>query len=437
MFAYYVRLAFLSIRKNLLLSLLMVCAVALGIGACMSFVSINYLMKKDPIPAKSDVLFAVRLDSWSPNNPSSDDGDPPPQLTYTDAMALMDARPAFRQTAMVATAFVVEPEGDDARPFGVTGRATYADFFTMFDVPFLFGQGWDASADANAEQVVVLTRELNDRLFGGEDSVGRNVRMGGYVYRVVGVLDDWRPMPKFYDVNNNAFGDPEDAFVPFTLVAALELPRQGNTNCWQPTDGDGLAAFLASECVWIQFWAELRDEAEQRDYLAFLDNYANEQKRLGRFQRPLNNRISDVNAWLDELDEEAGEATMMLAVGAMFLAVCLLNTIGLLLAKFLGKMPEIGLRRALGASKRELFMQYLVESGCIGVASGALGVLLTWLFLRGIDHLFEGTAGNLFELEPVMMATAVALAIVSSIAAGLYPTWRACNVEPAAQLKTQ
>ena len=74
MFAYYVRLALLSIRKNLLLSVLMVCAVALGIGACMSFVSINYLMKKDPIPAKSDVLFAVRLDSWSPNNPYGDDG---------------------------------------------------------------------------------------------------------------------------------------------------------------------------------------------------------------------------------------------------------------------------------------------------------------------------------------------------------------------------
>ena len=435
MIVYYVRLAAISIRNNAVMSLLMVCAVALGIGMCMTFVTIHYIMARDPIPQKSDVLYAVQLDAWGPDQPANADGMPPRQLTYMDAVALVEARPAFRQAAMSGTMFVVEPV-DDGRPFSATGRATGADFFAMFNVPFQFGQGWDGRAEADLEQVVVLANSLNDRLFGGEDSVGRHITLGGNRFRVVGVLDEWKPIPKFYDLNTGPFDAPAEVFVPFSLMAALELPRSGNTNCWKPRD-PGHAAFLASECVWVQFWAELRNEAERRAYLAFLDNYANEQKTLGRFERPLNNRILDVNAWLDYQRVVNDEATMMLAVGAMFLAVCLLNTIGLLLAKFLGKAPEIGLRRALGASKRSLFAQYLVESACIGVVGGVFGVVLTWLGLRGIELLLGEIVTHLVDLDVPMVTVGIALAISASMAAGLYPTWRACNVEPAAQLKTQ
>ena len=439
MFAYYVRLAAISIRRNAVMSVLMVCAVALGIGVCMTFANINYVLAKDPIPAKSDVLYAVQLDSWSPDSPFRPDGTPPTQLTYLDATALMQAQhaddpPAFRQAAMVRTGFVVEPEGG-GRPFDASGRATYGGFFAMFDVPFLFGQGWDAEADAGREQVAVLSRAINERLFGGENSVGRNLALSGNTYRVVGVLDSWRPMPKFYDLNGDATGDPADIFVPFSLMAVWQLPRIGNINCWKPLDGDGLEAFLASECIWVQFWAELPSDAEKSRYLAFLDGYAGEQKRLGRFQRPLNNRVRDVNQWLDDGMQGTEPAAMLLAVGAMFLAVCLLNTVGLLLAKFLGRAPEIGLRRALGASKRAVFCQYLVESGGIGVLGGAGGVAMAWLCLRGIEALFGDIIANLLVFDGAMVALAVVLAVVCTLAAGLYPTWRACNVQPAAQLK--
>ena len=436
MFVYYIRLAMISIRRNPILSGLMVAAVGLGIGACMTIVTINYTMGGDPIPQKSDVLFYVQLDSWDPNRPFDEPNEPPDQLTYLDATALMRASRAFRQTANSGASLVIEPQGDDVKPFIARGRAGFADFFPMFDVPFIYGTGWDGNADDAREQVVVLSREINDRVFGGENSVGRTLRIAAHDFRVVGVIDTWTPIPKFYDLTTGQFNTTEEIFVPFNLIAELELSRSGNTNCWRPLEGNGLQAFLNSECIWIQYWVELRSEAEKRDYLAFLNNYVSEQKTLGRFQRPLNNRLSNVAEWMENQEVVMDEARMLLAVAVMFLVVCLLNTLGLLLSKFLGKASEIGLRRALGASKRTLFVQHLVESGCIGIAGGVVGLAFAWAGLRGIEAIFGEQAANLVELDSVMVMTAVVLALLSSMVAGLYPTWRACNVVPATQLKS-
>ena len=431
---YNFKLALKNIRRNPVLSALMVAAIGIGIGASMSMVTVNYRFGMNPIPQKSDVLHYVRLDSWSADFPFNDGQSPPNQMTYLDATALMKAKRAFRQAMMSRSTLAVEPENRDERPFFVNVRATTGDFFPMFDVPFRYGGGWSADADEAAEQVVVLSAATNERLFGGEDSVGRTVTLSGANYRVAGVLDEWAPLPRFYEPNG-AFNAVEEIFIPWQLVVAKELPRNGNTNCWRPLDGDGFQAFLNSECIWIQFWAELRNDAERGEYEAFLDAYVSEQKELGRFPRPLDNRATPVMDLLQELEMVPDEAQVLLGLSLMFLVVCLLNTIGLLLAKFLGKATEIGIRRALGASRRVLFQQYLVEAGLIGCAGGVLGLGFTWLGLKGIDAQFEDeVASRVMTMDWNMALAAVALAIVASLVTAIYPTWRACNVQPAAYL---
>ncbi len=415
----------------------MVAAIAVGIGASMTTITVNYAMGSDPVPHKSDELFAVQVDSWDPNNPFREPNIAPDQMTYMDAMALMKSAPAKRQTAMTKTFAVIEPEDRDVRPFETTGRATYGDFFQMFEPPFLYGNGWSRESDDNLEMVTVLSRETNEKLFGGDNSVGKFVRIGGRNYKVVGVLDHYRPVPKYYDVTNGPFRDPEDYYIPFNLVAAFELSRAGNTNCWKPNNEEGFQGFLNSECVWIQFWAELPTKSEQEDYLAFLNNYANQQKELGRFPRPLNNHIQSVMQWMELQGVVDDGAQVVMWLSIMFLLVCLLNTIGLLLTKFSTKAGEIGLRRALGASKRTLFLQHIIESAMIGVAGGCVGLFLAWGGLQGIGALFGNEVQHLVRLDVTMMFTAILLAIVSALLAGIYPTWRACNIQPAVQLKTQ
>lgn len=437
MFSYYLKLGWLSIRRNPLLSLLMIAAIAVGIGASMTTITVNYIMSGNPIPHKSDQLYYVQLDSWDPNDQSEGEYELPDQMTYLDAMALMKAAKAHRQIASNKSGLVLEPQSEDERPFSVVTRNTWADFFPMFDLPFVYGSGWGDTADRNLERVTVLSKETNERVFGGEDSVGRSVRLNGMDFRVVGVLDEFIPVPKFFDVTNGPFEEPEELYIPFNIAVEYEFPRNGNTSCWKPMDGDGFEVFLNSECIWIQFWAELRNEEEKQDYMAFIDAYVEQQKLLGRFPRPLDNRLSNVMEWMESQEVVDDDAQVMLGLSLLFLLVCLLNTIGLLLAKFLGKSGDIGLRRALGASQSSLFVQHMIESGLIGLGGGIVGLGLAWLGLRGIEMLFGDFVDNLVSLDWVMVMTAIGLAIVSALLAGLYPTWRACRIAPASQLKIQ
>ena len=227
MLGYYTRLALLSIRKNAILSGLMVAAIAVGIGASMTTITVNYAMGNNPIPHKSDTLFAVQVDSWDPNDPYREPNIPPDQLTYLDATGLMATAPAFRQTAMTKVFDVVQPEGDDKRPFEALGRAAFGDFFAMFDLPFLYGNAWSRDSDDNRELVTVLSKETNEKAFGGENSVGQYIRIGEHSFKVIGVLDDYFVTPKYYDVTNGPFNDPEDYYIPFNLVNSIIHYRKG------------------------------------------------------------------------------------------------------------------------------------------------------------------------------------------------------------------
>src|SRR5581483_8683464 len=240
---------------------------------------------------------------------------------------------------------------------------------------------------------------------------------------------------KFYDLTNGSLNDPEEFYMPYTTAIELKANASGNNQCWKPS-ASGWDAYLASECVWQQFWVELDSPAKLAEYRAFLDNYANEQKKLGRFQRPLNNHLYDVREWLENQKVVPKDVQIQVGLSFAFLLVCLINTVGLLLAKFTRKSGEIGLRRALGASKPQLFAQHLIEAGMVGVTGGVLGLVLTFGGLAMTRMLYD-YYGNVARLDFSMVATTILLSIFAAVLAGVYPTWRACQVAPAAQLKTQ
>lgn len=437
MYRYYFWLAVRSLRRNPVLTALMVAAIALGIGAAMTSLTVLRAMSGNPMAHRADQVYRPQVDNWSSSNPFDDESDNPPNLmTYQDSMALYRAGKADRQAAMFPNVVPVEPANPEIKPFQAMVLYTHGDFFPMFDVPFVYGGGWNTQADDGNERVVVISGETNDQLFGGENSVGRRIRLDGEDYTVSGVLGEWNPQPRFYEPSSGAFSDPEALYIPFGVGIEKERSSSANNNCY--TDpGVGYQNWLASECIWMAFWVQLDGAAAAATYKDFLDNYVTEQKARGRFSRPLNNRVNTVAQWLESQRIVSRDAQTQTWLAFAFLLVCLINTVGLLLAKFMARAPEIGLRRAVGASRRQVFAQFLVESGMVGVAGAILGLALTWLGLLGLRALYgSGATSRLAELDPGMAVITVSAAVIASLLAGVFPTWRACQVTPALQLKS-
>ena len=433
MFAYYCNLALRSFRRDRALTALMVLAIALGIGACMTTLTVFHVLSGDPIPGKSDRLFFVQLDpagstGYTPGEEPSD------QLTRFDAEALLAEKRGKRQAMMTGGGVAITPDRSGTAPFVASARYTSADFFPMFDTPMLYGNGWSQREDEAHARVAVISRALNERVFGGENSVGRQLRIDQADFTVVGVVDHWRPTPRFYDMYSDRYGALEEVFLPFTTSRDLDMGRNGSMDCWGDSGGDPTSP--SAPCTWIQYWVELESPGEATAYRDYLVNYSDQQRAAGRFERPTNVRLRNVMEWLEFNRVVPSDVVMQLWLGFGFLLVCLVNTVGLLLAKFLRRGSEIGVRRALGASRRAIFAQCLVEAGMVGLAGGILGLGLSLLGLWAVRQQ-PASYAELAHLDLGMLLLTFILAVVSSVLAGLLPAWRAMQVTPAIQLKSQ
>jgi putative ABC transport system permease protein len=444
MFGYYLTLAARSLRRNVVITALMIAAVGVGIGASMTVYTILWGMSGNPIPKKSGQLYTAQIDVWGPQSrqagTQAGSDRLPPQLTYRDASALMLAHHAPRQAAMYAVEQDVTPVG--TRAFRATGRATYRDFFAMFDVPFRSGAAWDDEADAKRANVVVLSSKLADRVFPHTDPVGKVITLSDRDYRVVGVIKSWGPMPRFYDLYSNTWGEGEQFFIPFTTAIDRHITANGSENCQQAPAG-GWEAHLNSDCVWLEFWAELPSAAQARDYTSFLRNYADEQRQLGRFHWLPRVELRNVEDWLVYADVVPPAVRAIAFVADGFLVVCLINAVGLLLAKFSSRATELALRRALGASRGQIFQQCVTETLLIGLIGGVVGLGLTAAGAAGMRQLLAEAnrmgvdVSRLISLDAGLVVTTLVVAVAVTVCAGLYPTWRASRVHPAWQLKAQ
>jgi putative ABC transport system permease protein len=436
MFGYYLNLATRSFKRNKALTALMVLAIALGIGASMTTLTVFHVLSGDPIPQKSDKLFYVQVEPRNMNGHTPGE-DPEEQMTRYDAEALLREKRGDRQAMMSAGGVAIEPDKAGLTPFTVESRYTSADFFPMFNAPLAYGHAWTTADDNARARVVVITRKLNDKLFGGADSTGKRLQINQTTFQVIGVLADWRLTPRFYDLTNNQYGDSEQVFMPFSTSRDLKLGQSGNMNCWGSSgdDPEGTTG-LNAPCTWLQYWVEIDDASKVGAYKNYLDNYSNQQRAAGRFERPNNTRLSSVMTWLDFKHVVPSDVRLQVWFAFSFLLVCLLNTVGLLLAKFLRRGGEIGVRRALGASRGAIFTQCVVEAGVVGLAGGVLGLALAMLGLWAVRRQPSDYA-SLAHLDPTMLLATFVLAIVASVLAGILPAWRAMQVAPAIQLKSQ
>lgn len=436
---HYFLIAIYATRRAKLLTALMVLTIAFGIACSATMFTVLQNLAGNPLPERSGTLFHPQIDP-RPASESAQNAAPPDNLTYQDAINLLAVGSAdVRKAAMSSNWLPARVDGSDRDLAMYTTRATTAHFFSMFGVPFLYGRAWSPNDDNDHVAYVVLSRAMNEQLFGGKNSVGETLLVGKNAFKIIGVIDHWNPQPHFYDLDGNktaAFGDAEQMYMPFSTW--LDQPQDygyGPMQCWGSNRSAGDHNPRAPNCTWVQFWVQLNSSDQVRQYRDALVAYSAQQHALGRFEQAPNVRLPDLMAWLDYRQVVPSVVRMQVWIALGVLLVCLMNTVGLLAAKFQKKTGELGLRRALGASRRDIFLQCLVEAASVGLMGGLVSLPLAWggLEVFSAQPMKFATA---IHLDIPMLTGAIVLSVLATALCGLWPSWRASLISPSLQVKS-
>jgi putative ABC transport system permease protein len=421
---------------------LAVATLAMGLAATMTMLTLLSMLSADPLPGLSQHLYLGWVDSRQAPaagaRAADDVGAPPRLLKLADVQAIANAQPDIRQTALVPTSLTLE--GEDARRESVRALLATGPLPSMFGVPLLHGRSWTEQEARDRAPVAIIDARTSLRLFGRADGTGQLLRVGQGQVRVVGISAEWNPQPGFYALQESDSGWGEAlairAFLPLDSALAVGVTPISAQDC----DRGGTGGFRFNEldlgaCRFLQLWAELPTPQTVDGFRAALERYARQRHDTGAFERPPQAQVYSVRAWLtaNRVVPDSVRLNLWLSLG--LLSLCMVNVAGLLAARFLRRGGELGVRRVLGASRRTVVVQCLVEAGAAGLAGGLLALPLT-LFGLWIVRLQDRGYTEQAVLQPGLYAGLLSLAVAVGLLVGLLPAWRAARIEPALQVKS-
>jgi putative ABC transport system permease protein len=266
-----------------------------------------------------------------------------------------------------------------------------------------FSAGHDMlpSDEAASSPVIILSAELADALFGALDPVGRPLRVGGGLFTVIGVFE---PAPNIFTSLQKNF-----AIVPYT--AALKH-LQANT--------DMLGVFIATA-------SHATQDAAMDQVIATM--------RSARGLRPGEaNNFAVIRQ--EEMVEMFNRVTgvffiVMIALSSVALMVGGVGVIAIMMIAVTERTREIGIRKALGATKREILLQFLIEATTVTVIGGVIGMVIGAVAAFAVAALTPIPAA--VPLGGVVAA--LAMATVAGVVFGMWPAWRAARMDPVEALR--
>ena len=395
-----------SLSGNKLRSGLTVLGIVIGVAAVIAMLAVGRGAEASITGSISGIgtnlLFVFRGD------PGDNIRNPKP-LTTEDANALRDQ---FAAPSIAAVAPALQGEatvsfaGEQTAPqlFGIT-----PEYFQVRNLNLTEGEMITEAHMLGRSSVAILGSEVAVNLFGHSDGItGETVRIEGQPFRVIGVLES---------KGGGAFGSEDNQIlVPFT-TAQTRLIRRTTSNrvdiiFVQAVSGDVVAQ--ATEEIAQILRTRHRTPVGEDDFTIF-----SQQDLLTTFQ-------SITGILTVFLGGIAGISLLVGGIGIM----------NIMLVSVTERTREIGLRKALGARKRDILIQFLTESSLLSLIGGIIGILFGWLISVGVGQL-AAASGTAFT--PLVGMDAVLLATIFSAAVGLffgiYPANRAASLEPVEALR--
>ncbi|WP_329741135.1 ABC transporter permease [Dyella sp. A6] len=439
MFDYYLRLALRRCRQNLPMVLLLMLTMAVGIASCMTAMTIFRALSGAALPGVSPYLYVATMDAREALDKDDPHYTKPDSLLkLSDAKALVDAHRAALQVAL-SQSLTQFGTTDGRKSTQAYGLIAYGPALQTLGVPLRYGRAWTAAEQASGAPVVVIDTHVAHKLFGKDNVVGRSVTLGKRSFRVIGVYAPWKPRLQIFNLGQNAgssLGQDENFFVPAQASLDAGVGPFSSGECGKGGDTPMISFQTAAvaRCRWIEAWVRLDTPAAVAAYRQFLSSYANAQHDAGRFVYPPHAQLYGTQAWMALHHVMPDDVNLNLMLAGGFLLLCLVNVAGLLAARFLRRQSDVAIRRALGASKRDVFVQHLVETGLLGLAGGVLALPLTWLGLW-IVRMQPVSYARAAHFSPGVFVLLFVLSVAVGLLVGILPAWRVCRLPPALQIK--
>jgi putative ABC transport system permease protein len=255
--------------------------------------------------------------------------------------------------------------------------------------------------EQHASQVAIIGTDVQDELFAGADPIGQDIRVDGAQYTVVGVVEK----------QGSTFGQSQDNFVAVPLPAYQKsYGTQKTVTIYIKAGGAGPALDNAADEVHVLMRARRHDAPGAAD----------------SFELDVNNTLVGIASSLT-----ASFGAVAGAIALMSLIVGGIVIMNIMLVSVTERTREIGIRKALGARKRDIMLQFLIESGTMAGVGGAIGVLGGVTIAYAVTALagFPSTVAVWSVFAGLIMATA------TGIFFGVYPARKAANLDPIVALR--
>ncbi|WP_341206271.1 ABC transporter permease [uncultured Psychrosphaera sp.] len=427
MFNYYLKLSVRNLIRNRLFFILMISTLAIGVGVFLANIAIIKTMSSDPIPHKSDRIFNVSLNVWTGDNP---DAKLIEVMRYDDAMHILKNDIATHTMVHYQSqVYARDINSKSLTRHQAVVRATTPGFFPLTEAPFAYGGVWQQD---HAKQIVIGDT-LNQQVFGGGNNVGKALEIDGKAFEVVGILKPWELKPLYYHAAyGQKFKTTDDIYAP--IETALDNEWAINVRSTSTDRINSVSDNRGKNGYFIQAFVQLENQQQKNAMQAYIDNYSQHRQEQGEVLRANENRLLDVNQWLDH-KEVVDERMIAFALAtSLFLAVCIFNASSLLLARYHSARFETGLRRAVGARMKDVFYQGLVESILIGCVCAVFSLFFGWLFLQISTRLFPALERT-SDIDFSLIAIGIFVALVTSFISMLYPLIRSCRTPLSTTLK--
>ncbi len=390
-------IALRAVRRNKLRAGLTILGITIGVAAVVTVTALasgaraNVNAQISNLGSNSLIVFARSARASGVRSTTG------ARLSELDGQALVRESTSIRIVApFLRSSAQVIYEGQNASPTLIGTRLNY---FEIRSWRVAQGEPWSAASENLSEKVVVIGAQTARDLFGALDPVGRMVRIGRQVYRVLGVLEEKGASP---------FGQSQDDIVlmPITTMRSHVVATR---------PGEVHAILLSSTSAETSERAKLQAEAILR-----------QRHRIGEDEEDdfAVRSQAEFQAMQDAIF--AALSALLVSIAAVSLVVGGIGVMNIMLVSVTERTREIGIRMAIGAREIDILLQFLLEALVLATLGGIVGSALGYGVILG----FSSALGWPMKLEPAALGVALGVSTAIGIVFGFFPARRAARMDP-------